>query len=37
MAKQQVPRLTPDMLRNLPDQACNILNRVIDIVNDLDQ
>lgn len=35
MAKQQIPRLTPDMLKRLPDQACNIINRVIDEVNKL--
>lgn len=35
MAKQQIPRLTPEMLKKLPDQACNIINRVIDIVNSL--
>lgn len=35
MAKQQIPRLTPEMLKKLPDQACNIINRVIDIVNNL--
>ena len=35
MARQQIPRLTPDMLKNLPDQACNILNRVIDEINNL--
>lgn len=37
MANQQIPRITPDMLRNLPDQACNIINRVIDEVNRLNK
>lgn len=35
MAKQQIPRLTPEMLKKMPDQACNIINRVIDVVNNL--
>ena len=35
MARQIIPRITPDMLKNLPDQACDILNRVIDKINDL--
>lgn len=35
MAKQQIPRLTPEMLKRLPDQACNIINRVIDEINNL--
>lgn len=35
MAKQQIPRLTPEMLKKLPDQACNIINRVIDAINNL--
>lgn len=35
MAKQQIPRLTPEMLKKLPDQACNIINRVIDVINSL--
>ena len=35
MAEQQIPRLTPEMLKRLPDQACNILNRVIDKINNL--
>lgn len=34
MAKQQIPRLTPEMLSKMPDQACNILNRVIDEINE---
>lgn len=36
MANQRIPNLTPEMLRRLPDQACNILNRVIDKINELD-
>lgn len=35
MAKQKIPKITPEMLRNLPDQTCNILNRVIDEINNL--
>jgi hypothetical protein len=35
MAKQLIPRITPEMLKNLPDQTCEILNRVIDEVNNL--
>ena len=33
MAKQKIPYLTPQMLRELPDQTCNILNRVIEEIN----
>lgn len=35
MTKQKIPKITPEMLRNLPDQTCNILNRVIDEINNL--
>lgn len=33
MAEQKIPKLTPDMLRRLPNQTCEILNRVIDRIN----
>lgn len=35
MNKQLIPRVTPDMLRNQPDQTTDILNHVIDAVNEL--
>lgn len=35
MTKQKIPRLTPDMFRNLPDQTTEIINRVIDAINNL--
>lgn len=35
MEKQRIPRVTPDMIRNQPDQLSDILNRVIDILNNL--
>lgn len=33
MAKQLIPRVTSDMLKNQPDQFCDILNKVIDAIN----
>lgn len=33
MVKQKIPRVTPDMLRNQPDQFTNIINRIIDELN----
>lgn len=33
MEKQRIPRVTPDMIRNQPDQFSDILNRLIDAVN----
>lgn len=33
MARQKIPRLTPYMLRNLPDQTCEIINQIIDEIN----
>lgn len=33
MTKQKIPRVTPDMLRNQPDQFTNIINRIIDELN----
>ena len=35
MARQRIPYLTPEMLKNLPDQACNIINRLIEEVNNM--
>lgn len=35
MANQQIPKITPDMLKNLPSQTCDILNRVIEKINTL--
>lgn len=31
--KQLIPRVTPEMLRNQPDQFCEILNDVINAIN----
>ena len=36
MAKQLIPKVTPAMLRELPDQFCEILNRVIEKLNSLE-
>lgn len=33
--KQLIPRITPEMLRNQPDQACDTINRAIDAINEL--
>lgn len=35
MTKQKIPRVTPMMLREQPDQFSEVINRVIDIVNNL--
>lgn len=32
---QNIPQVTPEMLRQLPDQFCATLNRVINEVNKL--
>lgn len=37
MARQLIPRVQPNMIKELPSQFCDILNRVIDKVNELDQ
>lgn len=34
MAKQKIPRVTPTMLREQPDQFSEVINRIIDIVNE---
>lgn len=33
MNKQQIPKVTPMMLREQPDQASEIINRIIDVLN----
>ena len=33
--KQLIPRITPVMLRDQPDQVCEIINEVIDKLNSL--
>ena len=35
MATQRIPKVTPIMLREQPDQTANIINRIIDAVNEL--
>ena len=35
MNKQYIPRITPVMLRDQPDQVCAIINQVIDRINEL--
>ncbi len=35
MAKQLIPKLTPEMLKKQPDQTVALLNRLIQVVNDL--
>lgn len=32
---QLLPYIQPGQLKNQPDQVCNVLNRLIDIVNEL--
>ena len=34
MAKQRIPKVTPMMLREQPDQTANIINRIIDEINE---
>lgn len=34
MAKQRIPRVTPMMLREQPDQFTEIINRIIDVINE---
>lgn len=33
MATQRIPKVTPIMLREQPDQFCTILNMMIDKIN----
>lgn len=33
MNKQQIPKVTPMMLREQPDQTAEIINRIIDVLN----
>lgn len=35
MARQLIPKLTPTVMRDYPDQTCAILNALIEAVNDL--
>ena len=35
MARQRIPRVTPYMLREQPDQFTEIVNRIIDEINSL--
>lgn len=34
--RQLIPKVQPSMIKNLPSQFCDIINRVIDKVNELD-
>ena len=36
MAKQKIPHITPAMLKYNPDQVSDLLNRIIDAINRLD-
>lgn len=36
MARQLIPRIQPNMIKEQPDQVANIINRVIDRLNELD-
>lgn len=36
MASQLIPRVQPNMIKEQPSQFCNIINRVIDKLNELD-
>lgn len=36
MAKQKIPKIQPGMIKAQPDQTAAIINRIIDIVNELD-
>ena len=36
MAKQKIPRVTPMMLREQPDQFSEIINRIIDRLNEIE-
>lgn len=33
MARQFIPKVTPEMVRRQPDQLCAVLNSIIDKVN----
>lgn len=35
MERQKIPKVTPTMLREQPDQFCQVLNRIIDRLNNL--
>ena len=36
MARQKIPKVQPMMLRQQPDQFCNVINQVIDRLNELE-
>lgn len=36
MANQKIPRVSPMMLREQPDQFSEVINRIIDRINDID-
>lgn len=36
MAKQLIPRVQPNMIKEQPSQFCEILNRVIDKLNGME-
>lgn len=35
MPRQKIPRVTPNMLREQPDQFTEVINRIIDEINNL--
>ena len=35
MGQQLIPRVTPDQLRQQPDQFCRVINAIIDKLNAL--
>lgn len=37
MAKQLIPRISAEMLRNFPDQVAKTINEMIDRLNELDK
>lgn len=36
MATQRIPKVTPVMLREQPDQFCAVLNMIIDKLNEIE-
>ena len=36
MARQKIPKVQPDMLRSQPDQFCNVINHIIDVLNSIE-
>lgn len=37
MSRQKIAHVTPEVLRQQPDQFCNLINRLIDAVNSLEE